>query len=246
MKKTVLVLLLCIILSGCGNQKKIDEFITVADQYVVESKYETAIDTYEKALELKEDPSIRQKISEVEEKQFLQQIDAIKKYRQNGELESSVALINKLLDKKENPELRTLLSEIEKEKIAVSKVKSYQEKIKDVVSYYLQDSNYISPVKVNEANGILREAISNLESLDSSGDAAIYSYIREVKDNYDYGVVKRFTESTMTDDADVSESLGFMFDEMASLNEATGEYFILFVGESVKAINNLSYPSKYK
>ncbi|WP_438351374.1 tetratricopeptide repeat protein [Paenibacillus sp. FA6] len=242
--KIITLSFLLVLVVGCGNQKEITELTTVADKYLESGEYDNSILSYNKVLELEELPAIREKIKDAEKKRTDSQIQIVKDYRAQGKLNDSIEVLQKILNNEENKDARQLLSDINKEKVAVEKSKSFKGKLDQIVKYYLQDSAYISPIKIQEANNIIREAITIIESIDS-GDTSIHLYVKDMKDSYEYGSVKRFSESTMTDDAQLSETFGFMDAGMSKLNEVSGEYFIQLIGVDIKKMNNKVIPSKY-
>ncbi|MNW29904.1 hypothetical protein D3C74_67710 [compost metagenome] len=250
MRKTTNILILLLSLSflliaiGCGDTGKINDLTEAANKYKEQKDYDNAIIVYNKILEIKEIPEIRAEIDETKQLKIKEQIDLVNDYRENGKLNDALEVITGLLNTGDNTELREIQNQIKNENEAVNKAKEFHEKLDELEKYYLQDTSYISPVKMEQAVKILREAISILESI-KTGDTSIHSYVKNIKDSYEYQSVKRFSESTFTDDAEVSQSIGFMYEEMANINQISADLFINIYAKEIKVINQKDIPSKY-
>jgi|GEM_PF-4269566 len=246
MKKILLLLGILAFLVGCGDNKKIDEFMGIAEGYINNEDYENAVLTYNKILDIKELPDVRQKIKEANAANLNKQLDIVKQYRSEGSLEEAIALLNKVLNTYEDADVRKILAEINTEREHVSSAKKFHENLERIVRYYLQDSNYISPAKMSEANEILRESITLIESVSTTTDTPIDSYIKNIKEDNDYGIIQRFSDSTFTDNANISETLSYFSEDMYSLNEKSGTFFLLYVGDAVKKLSDKNLPRIYK
>lgn len=93
MKKLLLALTLVFTLTGCGEEAKINDYVSQADDYRKEGKLTDAIDLYSKALDLKEAKKIREKLNSTKQekdnvevvKGFLKVFSEVDRYYMNHE-----------------------------------------------------------------------------------------------------------------------------------------------------------------
>ncbi|QPA31426.1 tetratricopeptide repeat protein [Thermaerobacillus caldiproteolyticus] len=179
------------------------------------------------------------------EAQIQDYVSKADKYRKEGRLEDAISLYNKALDIKEDNKIRNKLRDTEAEKETVEKVKSVLDTFAEVEKYYLQDTDYISPTTIEEATDKLRPAIDELEQLDGSAGTDIDSFVKQIKDSYDYKIVKEYVESPVTNDSQTMEDLGFVFSDFQKLNEVGADLFKI-IGTNIENIANMKIPDKYQ
>jgi tetratricopeptide (TPR) repeat protein len=180
--------------------------------------------------------------NEAEVANYIKQADT---YREEGRLVDAISLYNKALDLKEDSKIREKLNETEKEKETIEKTQNALDIFKEVDTYYLQDSDYVSPVKIKEATDKLRDAIDEIEKLDDTKQTDISEFVKNLKESSDYKQVKNYVESNVTDDAETMESLAFLYDDFQVLNEVGASLFNI-IGVNISNIANMEIPSKYK
>ena len=137
-------------------------------------------------------------------------INQADQYKEDGKLDDAISLYNKALEIKEDSNTRDKLRGIESEKRNLEKVRSVLDIFQEVDTYYLQDSGYISPVKIKEATDKLRTAIDELHKLDGSEISEIDLFVKEIKDSSDYRQVKQYVESNVVDESHTMEDLAFV------------------------------------
>jgi hypothetical protein len=246
-KKILLVLSLTFLLVvvGCGNTGKINDLTDAATKYIEQSDYDNAILVYNKILEIKELPEIRNKLDETKQLKIKKQILLIGDYREEGKLDDALELLKGVLNSEDSKELREIKNSIEIEKETLNKAKEFHEKLNQLEKYYLQESSYITPVKMSEAIKILREGIDILESV-KDGNTSIDLYLKSIKNGFEYDLLKRYSESTTSDDAELTQSIGFINDEMANINKVRADLFMEVYAPKIKEINKAKIPSKYQ
>ncbi|MED1443023.1 hypothetical protein P4U24_14720 [Aeribacillus composti] len=180
--------------------------------------------------------------NEAEVANYIKQADT---YREEGRLVDAISLYNKALDLKEDSKIREKLNETEKEKETIEKTQNALDIFKEVDTYYLQDSDYVSPVKIKEATDKLRDAIDEIEKLDDTKQTDISEFVKNLKESSDYKQVKNYVESNVTDDAETMESLAFLYEDFQVLNEVGASLFNI-IGVNISNIANMEIPSKYK
>ena len=171
-------------------------------------------------------------------------INQAEQYREDGKLDDAISLYNKALEIKEDSNTRGKLRETESEKETVEKVQSVLDIFQEVDTYYLQDSGYISPVKIKEATDKLRTAIDELHELKGSENSEIDLFVKEIKDSSDYRQVKQYVESNVADDSDTMEDLAFVSQNFQVLNEIGSGMFEI-MGRYVENIAKMEIPNKY-
>lgn len=180
--------------------------------------------------------------NEAEVANYIKQADT---YREEGRLVDAISLYNKALNLKEDSKIREKLNETEKEKETIEKTQNALDIFKEVDTYYLQDSDYVSPVKIKEATDKLRDAIDEIEKLDDTKQTDISEFVKNLKESSDYKQVKNYVESNVTDDAETMESLAFLYEDFQVLNEVGASLFNI-IGVNISNIANMEIPSKYK
>ena len=241
----LLSLILLLLVVGCGDTKKINDLTDAANKYIEQSDYDNAILVYNKILEIKELPEIRTKIDDAKKIKIKKQIQLANDYREMGKLDDALELLKGVLNSSDSKEVREIKNSIEIEKETVNKAREFHEKLSQLEKYYLQDSSYITPVKISEAIKILREGIDILESV-KDGNTSIDLYVKSIKNGYEYDSLKRYSESTSSDDAELTQSIGFIDDEMANINKVRANLFKEIYAPSIKEINKAKIPSKYQ
>ena len=170
--KAIIIILMIIstaFFAGCAKEKQAEKLSIQASKYLSEGDFENATELYNKALILKEDPTIRQKLAEVKYEQ--ESVQITKKF-----LESTNNIIYKIDNISNFSELRTLLlsekalvDEFEKiDTLKVTEIADFIKKIKADVNYIefksYYDNKYIKDADINmTANRAIDELLGRAD-----------------------------------------------------------------------------------
>ncbi len=189
---SVIILSIVLILGvGCGQQKEIDNLKAQAEKYLTQNDFTNAIELYEKILSIKEDGSVRDKLTEI--KYEKESIDKTKNF---------LAIIKDVNINYNRPdslvELKDICLRLQKaiedfEKIDVTKkteIAKYVTEVKNLYEYkFLKDTAYDKYIMDAERSASLAQVSSsmNLGNNLLVGNAAIVGVTtRNLKQHTDY------------------------------------------------------------
>jgi tetratricopeptide (TPR) repeat protein len=176
---TILFLTLLVLLVGCGVskeaklQEEISQLNDQAADYYAQGKINDALEVYNKSLDLKEDPHIRETVGNINEelksaqvaREFYEGIYTIRKERLVSGVEVTGADMKFIIE-----DLRKLTKEFESiDTNNVSEITEYVSKVKEDFNYRMLkielDSELHDEGELNDAIGILDEGIDSLNTL---------------------------------------------------------------------------------